>query len=169
MPPRLSRSWCVPRSAIPFSVMTIISSALRIVERRWAIVIVVRFFANSSRLFWMWRSLSLSRALVARQGSELGDSSKILWQWKFAVSVRRRALFHVRYIGVVTVRQGHNEIMNVGTPCCVYDFFHESSRLSVGDIFLDGSHRTDKRPAGQFRYYPGGILRSVSVHSYHLW
>ena len=43
------------------------------------------------------------------------------------------------YIGVVTVRQGHNEIMNVGTPCCVYDFFHESSRLSVGDIFLDGS------------------------------
>ena len=37
--------------SMPFSEITIISSALRMVERRCAIVIQVLFFASSSRLF----------------------------------------------------------------------------------------------------------------------
>ncbi len=53
----------VPSSTLMSSVE--ISSALRIVDNRCAIVIVVRFFASSSRLFWIQRSLSLSSALVA--------------------------------------------------------------------------------------------------------
>ena len=49
-----------------------ISSAFRMVERRWAMVMVVRFLESSSRLFWMWRSLSLSRALVASSRIRIG-------------------------------------------------------------------------------------------------
>ena len=67
------------RSAIPLSATTRISSALRIVDKRCAIVMVVRFFANSSRLCWIQRSLSLSNALVASsQMSTSGCSAMAL-------------------------------------------------------------------------------------------
>src|ERR1700733_5517442 len=55
----------VPASAMrPWS-STTIWSALRTVERRWAMVIVVRPSARVSNAFWTARSVSVSSALVA--------------------------------------------------------------------------------------------------------
>ena len=46
------------------------------VDKRWAIVIVVRFSDKASRLFWICCSLSLSNALVASSKIKIGGFFK---------------------------------------------------------------------------------------------
>ena len=64
-PPYASSSPCVPRSAIRPRSRTKITSALRIVERRWAIAIVVRPRMSGASACWTMRSLAVSSEEVA--------------------------------------------------------------------------------------------------------
>mmetsp|Transcript_142973 Transcript_142973/g.356280 ORF Transcript_142973/g.356280 Transcript_142973/m.356280 type:complete len:132 (-) Transcript_142973:1825-2220(-) len=60
-------SSCLPCSKILPSCTTQIASALRIVDRRWAMTRVVRRFSRRrlSKASWTMRSLAVSKALVA--------------------------------------------------------------------------------------------------------
>ena len=72
MPSFLRSSSFVPRSAMRPSAMTTISPAARMVDRRCAMMSVVRFFASSSNACWIFASVSVSRALVASSRMRMG-------------------------------------------------------------------------------------------------
>ena len=63
---------CEPRSAMRPSAMTTISPAARMVDRRCAMMSVVRFFASSSNACWIFDSVSVSSALVASSRMRMG-------------------------------------------------------------------------------------------------
>lgn len=85
------------------------------VESRWAMVMVVRFLESSSRLFWMWRSLSLSRAaggLIQDQDRRIfkeypGNGDPLL----LAAGKPCTPLDHK---GVVAVGKLHDEVVDAG-------------------------------------------------------
>ena len=132
-------SSCVPRSAIPLSATTRISSALRIVDNRCAIVIVVRFFASSSRLFWIQRSLSLSRALVASSRIRIGGF------FKKTLAIEIRCFWPPESLVPRSPHRCHSrqadfdEVMDISLLCSVDDLVHRSAWFAVAYIFLDGS------------------------------
>lgn len=77
----------------------------------------IRFFESSSRLFWIQRSLSLSRALVASSRIRIGGFlERIHVQWRSAASVRRKgACATFSDISVVFIRKLHDKVMDTRT------------------------------------------------------
>ena len=69
-----SSSWCVPSSAMPQPSMTTMRPAERMVDRRWAMMRVVRPWASASKADWMRASVTLSRAEVASSRMRMGGS-----------------------------------------------------------------------------------------------
>ena len=115
----LNKEAWVPSSMIlPWS-KTKMRSMRERVERRWAITIVVRFCMSFSRLSWIYRSVTESKADVASSKMRMGASARIARAMASFAFRRRIAwclflLLLPRSLGDIS-----DELVAVGKLCCV--------------------------------------------------
>ena len=129
----------MPRSAMPSSVITMISSELRIVERRWAIVNSCPVFRQLLQaLLDPTLALVIQGACSLVQDKDAAGSSGIRGQWRSAASDRRRALSRAR-LHRCRCLSGSSMIKSwmLRPLCRLHDLIHGSARFSIGDILSD--------------------------------
>ena len=165
-PPR-ARSCVGPSSAMRPSCTTKMRLACRIVERRWAMMSVVRPMLSWSNARWMRASVTLSSAEVASSRMRMGGFSERRARWRRAASSAGEERSALANVGVKAVGHGL-DILKQLRPCARPARPRRPWHRGGCSGCSRGSYRRrERRPAGRCRCCGAGRAGGCGARRAH--